>query len=186
MGASYQLGLWIVPVPMAAAIVGAISALLFALFKSFLDRRRLLIDLVRMLVAELENLERHTNDSFQILRGTGRSGYGGERLTITQFLDGGLVTLKVRDLLGLPTRLIRDLMVLVVFLRNFNTLADILKNKEEDTAFDAQLDVLRARLMIAQKWAGDIRSSVKQNLLTGTVGYPKKTQTPTRADGRSD
>jgi hypothetical protein len=174
----YDLGPWTIPVPFAAALVGATAALLFALFKSFLDRRQGLIDTVSLLRAELENVERHTKDSFHTLGSSGGT-YVRERLEMSQFPEGGLVTLKVRDLLGLPTLLIQDLMTLVIYLRNFNLLAGSFSANTADAAFDTQMDVLISRLMISQRWATDIRCAMKQNVLTGALTYAKASQTPT-------
>lgn len=179
MNQGYDVGPWTIPIPVVAAILGASAALLFALLKSALDRRQALIDMVRLLQAELDNAIRHTQDSWYTLPSSCDSTLVKAQVEMTRFPASGLVTLQIKDLIGLPSLLITDLMTLILYLRNFNFLADEIKEGSGSPAFVAQLDVLRARLMISQKWAKAINAGMKQNWFTGKVGYPKESQAPT-------
>jgi len=173
------MGNWIVPYPVAGALFGAAAALAFALFKSFLDRRQALAETVSMLDAELQNVERHCKDSWAILRGVSRSDYAKEKIEMAQFPSGGLVTLSIKDLLGLPPMLIQDLMTMVIYLRNTNIMSENAKVEPSRERLATISDALLARLDISQRRARGIRVAMRRRWLTGGASYPDERQWPT-------
>lgn len=148
------------------AVITAGFALLNNLFLNLFQRRQRHSDTVRMIRAELLNLERHCQEARLQLEAD--RPLSPVQILFAKLPEGGLVSLETTNLLGVSDLLCRDLMALVIFLRNTNVLID---RAVEVPASAAVLTALRERLQSADRDAHSVRRAMQDNWLTGGATY---------------